>query len=89
MLPAAWELGVGAGGGSSWSLKWGEGGGECWVWRDGWVSCLVHRLGGAGCRVTGGTLLSLPASQKWHLGFGLFVSSCSWFAPTVHECSYF
>ena len=36
-----------------------------------------------------GALLFLLAPQKWQLGFGRFVSYCSYFAPTAHVCSYF
>ena len=35
------------------------------------------------------TLLLLPGPQKWQLGFGLFVSYCSYFSPTAYGCSYF
>ena len=34
-------------------------------------------------------LLLLSEPGKWPLGFGLTVSYCSYFAPTVHACSYF
>lgn len=81
------------------SLKSGEGQvGPLYVVRIGQM-CGLGRRGDLGdlstplvvlcAGIMCNTLLLLSEPGKWQLGFGLTVSYCSYFVPTVHACSYF
>ena len=53
-----------------------------WVQLEGWLRGSARPLGGAVCRVMGGTLLLLLALQEGQLGFGSFCIFLSTIGPS-------